>query len=130
MISFTVKDKAKLAKNIFGRNQKFISEVRKNFIIAGDEFIELIRGRWYKQRNPDDTGLNRISHNLHNKWLAEVRERGFDIVAVISCGMNYGKYHEFGTDKLPQRSFVRHDLKLGKGKDFFIQAVKDALKEF
>ena len=132
MITLTIKEKNKLRNNLFLRDKKFLQDVRKNFIIAGTEFITGIRKRWYDGRNSDDTGLNRISHMLHNTWQAEVRSQGLDIVAVISNGMKYGKAHEFGVPKrnLPQRSFVRKDLKNPIGKDLFTQAIKDALRAF
>lgn len=119
-----------LSRKLDIRNKKFRQRLRQEFIFAADDFIELIRSRYYRGRK-GNRGLNRISHTLHNSWLPIVTEQGDDFIAKISAdGVEYGIFHETGVPKknLPQRTFVRRDLNRGAGKQIFTDAVRNAMK--
>ncbi len=127
MINFTIKDKGKLIASLVSRTSKFKRDVRKNFKIEGDQFVQYIRGRWYNGRNSDDTGLNKQSGDLYRNWDTIVRDEGIDVVAMISNNMDYGWRHEIG-DGVKKRTFVTSDIKSDEGKKFFLTAVEDAIK--
>lgn len=126
----TVKEKGKVIRNLIKRDERFIRDVRKNFVIAGDEFIQLIRSRWYSGRRADDTGLNRITHLLYNTWRSELSPRtDFDIVVRMANGAKYAEVHELEeVGNAPKRSFVIEDLKSNIGKKIFVDAARKALK--
>jgi len=130
LVKFTLREKGKLAEAIVRRDKKFRDAVKRNFVLAGDDFIEGIRQRWYSGRKGGDVGLNRVTSKAHDSWTANVREQLFDIVAMIQNGMKYTVLHENGTKLFPKRTFVRRDLKEEKtGKALFSNAVRQALRE-
>lgn len=126
MITFNILDKGKLIASLIKRDSKFKQDVKRNFIFAGEDFIQYIRQRWYDGRNADDTGLNRRTSDLWRAWTPNVRQEGIDIVATVSNNKNYGEKHEKGLG-VKRRTFVTDDIKSPEGKKFFSDAVKDAL---
>lgn len=126
-----VKDKGKVLRNIVLRNEKFIRQVRTNFIIGGDEFIQLIRSRWYSGRRGDGTGLNKDTRLLYNTWISQLQSGGLmgDVVLNITSGAFYAEFHELGTSRTRKRSFVLEDMKGDIGRKIFSDKVREALKK-
>ena len=124
-VELTLKDKGKLATALFSRNKKFREIAKRELVYASDDFIELIRKKWYSGRLGDDTGLNKQTHDLYKNWFAEVKESTFDMMIVIRNAMKYGLYHEKGQGQ-KKRTFVVRDL---NETNLFSEAIRQALKE-
>jgi len=130
-IKVTVKGLVNLKQSLNSKASRLIPIARTQLVLAGEEFVQLIQKRWYSGRRGNDTGLNRISGDLHNLWSVTPHQIANEVSVVIEPGVDYALKHETGDKKrnLKKRSFVREDLNRGEGKAIFVRAVRRILKE-
>ena len=62
--SFKIKNPGRVISALVDRNSKFRAEVRKQYILGADKFIQEIRVKYYYARR-GDVGLNRITKELY-----------------------------------------------------------------
>ncbi len=126
--SLKVKNPGKLTARLLRRSAKFRASVIRNYTLGADRFITDIREKYYMGQK-GDIGVNRISKNLHRRWLPVVIDQGDNIIARVSNEMNYAEIHEFGSGIHEKRTFVTEEIMGGSGQEIFTEAAQIALKE-
>lgn len=127
-LTFKIDNAGLVMKRLQRRNSRFRRLVVRNYTLAADRYIDDIRSKYYSGQK-GDVGVNKISHDLHNRWLPVVIDHGDDVSAVISNEMDYAVIHEFGSSMHQKRTDVTGEMEAGTGHDLFVKAGKDALKE-
>jgi HK97 gp10 family phage protein len=72
--------------------------------------------------------LNVRTGTLRRSITAQTEDRGNEIVGQVGTNVKYAKFHEFGTRKLPERSFLRSGLadRAPNIKEAIEKAIKEA----
>lgn len=125
-------DQGKVAKMFKKKNLSFEREVKRQFQIAGLDFIGKIQERWYTGRK-GNKGLRVITGRLRSSFLphTEGSLATGEIKTTIRSDVKYGKAHEEGIPPMPKRTFVVQDFKDPRiGIKLFADAVKIALRKF
>ena len=116
------------------KNVQFFDETKRQFQLAGLDFVGYIQGAWYTGRK-GNKGLRVIEGRLRDSWFPKTEGSiaSGQIATIICTDTDYAKPHEFGNDEknIPKRTFVIQDFKNPKiGLKMFTDAVNIAKKQF
>ena len=123
----------KIVELIKRKDQQFFNEAKRQFQLAGLDFVGKIQVAWYTGRKSGNKGLRVITGRLRSSWFPETigTLKSAEIKTIIKTDTKYAKGHETGTDTLPKRTFVIEDFKNPKiGLKLFVDALNIALKKF
>lgn len=112
MMTIAIKGLAKLIVKYQALPAIYADELKKQAVISGNEYIRQIRRKYYNGRK-GNTGLNRISHQLHNNWIAEPKQTGKKVSVLMRSTMIYSVPHEYGDPDrgVKKRTDVTGDIK-------------------